>query len=84
MDLGAFLNCTQQQKALNCDTNHFRLLQLRDRTISFQIHLWDPLDSFFPSSLGLRDESGTPIQLAHLATHSSGLPNDPDNLVTKK
>ncbi len=30
---------------------------------------------FYSSSVNLRQPDGTPIQLLHLATHTSGLPN---------
>lgn len=39
-----------------------------------------PADTLLPDSIRLRDDKGNPIRLAHLATHTSGLPRLPDNL----
>ncbi len=44
-----------------------------------KLHLWDPLDKYLPEDLGLRQADGTPIELVHLATHTSGMPEMPSN-----
>jgi len=44
-----------------------------------KVNLWDPVDKFFP--MELRDvETGNPMLLMHLGTHTSGLPALPDNI----
>ncbi len=47
-----------------------------------KLHLWDPLDKYFPKDLGLREEDGTPIELLHFANHTSGMPRIPFNIDT--
>ena len=58
----------------------FTSLLLGKLFVEQKLHLWDPLDTYLPVELGLREEDGTPIELIHLATHTSGLPRQPYNM----
>ena len=47
------------------------------------VNLTDPVSSYLPETINmLTTPSGNPILIEHLATHSSGLPRLPDNLVS--
>jgi len=55
-------------------------LLLADRVIKGQMRLDDPVSRFFPNAT-LPSFAGSPVQLVHLATHTGGLADFPDNLV---
>ena len=46
-----------------------------------QVALEDPIDKFLPSNVRVPERNSKSITLAHLATHTSGLPRMPDNLL---
>ena len=58
----------------------FTALLMGKLFVEQKLHLWDALDRYLPEDLGLRQEDGTPIELLHLATHTSGLPRTPTNI----
>lgn len=55
-------------------------LILADRVIKGRLRLDDPVSRFFPNAT-LLSFAGSPLQLVHLATHTGGLADFPDNLV---
>lgn len=55
-------------------------LILADRVIKGRMRLEDPVSRFFPNAT-LPSFAGSPLQLVHLATHTGGLADFPDNLV---
>ncbi|MBM3874394.1 MAG: hypothetical protein FJ382_11800 [Verrucomicrobia bacterium] len=55
-------------------------LILADRVIKGRLRLDDPVSRFFPNAT-LPSSAGSPLQLVHLATHTGGLADFPDNLV---
>jgi len=55
-------------------------LILADRVIKGQMRLDDPVSRFFPNAT-LPSFAGSSVQLVHLATHTGGLADFPDNLV---
>ena len=53
-------------------------LMVKDGDIS----LSDPVQKFLPASVQMPTFSGQPIRLEHLATHTSGLPRMPPNVIS--
>lgn len=56
-------------------------LMLAQESSAGAVRLDDPVVSYLPSGAVVPSFSGTPIALLHLATHTSGLPDYPDNMV---
>lgn len=61
-------------------TKVFTALLLADAVEKGSVHLDTPVSALLPPGVTMQDEQA-PITLAHLATHMSGLPRLPDNLV---
>ena len=47
-----------------------------------EVSLSDPVSKFLPDSVKIPEYSGQPIRLEHLATHTSGLPRLPNNVIS--
>jgi CubicO group peptidase (beta-lactamase class C family) len=62
-------------------TKVFTSLLLADMVQQGQIALEDPIEKFLPPSVQTPKRNGKSITLANLATHTSGLPRLPDNLL---
>ena len=65
-------------------TKTFTTLLLADMVIKGEVKLDDPVERWLPQGmlgLKLRDHTGAPIRLVDLATHRSGLPRLPNNMV---
>lgn len=65
-------------------TKTFTTLLLADMVIKGEVKLDDPVERWLPQGmlgLKLRDHTGAPIRLLDLATHRSGLPRMPNNMV---
>ncbi len=60
-------------------TKTFASLLMAKYFVQQKLNIWDPIDKYLPEDLGLRQSDGTPIELIHLATHTSGMPRMPDN-----
>lgn len=58
-------------------------LLLSDMAQRGEVALGDPVEKFLPENTKVRRQTDRPITLADLATHTSGLPLRPDNLVSK-
>lgn len=58
-------------------------LLLSDMARRGEVALDDPVERFLPADTEVRDRAGAAITLADLATHTSGLPLRPDNLVSQ-
>lgn len=58
-------------------------LLLSDMAQRGEVALSDPAEKFLPAGVRIRGQAGTPVTLADLATHTSGLPLRPDNLVSQ-
>lgn len=56
---------------------------LADAVIAGELNLDDPLQEYLPKSVTVPMKDGKAITLAHLATHTSGLPRLPSNLLPK-
>lgn len=54
------------------------LAELANRGV---VHLDDPIDAHLPAAVASPPSEGGPITLRHLATHTSGLPRLPTNLM---
>ena len=52
---------------------------LADMVLRGEVHLADPVRKYLPASVRVPARSGRAITLLDLATHTSGLPRDPDN-----
>src|ERR1051325_6895635 len=61
-------------------TKTFTTLLLQDMVERGGVKLDDPVAKYLPASVKMATRYGREITLAHLATHTSGLPSDPDNL----
>ncbi len=62
-------------------TKVFTSLLLADMVQQGQIALENPIDKFLPGGVRTPKRNSKSITLAHLATHTSGLPRLPDNLL---
>ncbi|MBP6530130.1 MAG: serine hydrolase [Burkholderiales bacterium] len=65
-------------------TKTFTTLLLADMVLKGEVKLDDPVERWLPQGvlgLKLRDHTGAPIRLVDLATHRSGLPRLPNNMV---
>ncbi len=60
-------------------TKTFSSLLMAKYFVQQKLNIWDPIDKYLPQDLGLRQADGTPIELLHLVTHSSGMPKNADN-----
>lgn len=65
---------------LGSDTKTFTALLLQDMVQRGEMKLDDPVAKYLPDSVVMPKRNGKEITLRHLATHTSGLPNVPDNL----
>ena len=61
-------------------TKTFTVLLLEEMVERGEMKLDDPVQKYLPESVKVPTHNGKPITLLDLATHSSGLPRDPDNL----
>jgi CubicO group peptidase (beta-lactamase class C family) len=61
-------------------TKTFTVLALEDMVERGEMNLNDPVEKYLPESVKVPTHNGKKITLLHLATHSSGLPRDPNNL----
>jgi CubicO group peptidase (beta-lactamase class C family) len=61
-------------------TKVFTALLLADAVVRGDVKLADPASASLPPGGALPPPKGRPIQLLHLATHTSGLPRMPNNL----
>jgi len=59
----------------------FTGLLLAEMAVRGEVGLDDPLDAYLPIGAAMQRHAGEPVRLRHLATHTSGLPRLPDNLV---
>jgi CubicO group peptidase (beta-lactamase class C family) len=62
-------------------TKVFTAVLLQDMVERGEMSLSDPISKFLPKSVKTPTKDGKEITLLHLATHSSGLPRLPDNLL---
>lgn len=62
-------------------TKTFVALLLADMAQRRELALDDAVDSVLPDGLKLRDNAGAPLRFIDLATHRSGLPRLPSNIV---
>jgi D-alanyl-D-alanine-carboxypeptidase/D-alanyl-D-alanine-endopeptidase len=60
-------------------TKMFTTLLLADMVGRGEVHLDDPISKYLPDSVKVPTRNGREITLLHLATHTSGLPREPDN-----
>ena len=60
-------------------TKTFTGLLLADMAERGEVDLSDPIGSYLPDSVDTPDADGQPIELRHLAIHTSGLPHLPSN-----
>ncbi len=65
-------------------TKTFTALLLQDMIEGREMNLDDPVASYLPKSIKMPDRNGKRITLLHLVTHTSGLPRNPGNPVTKR
>ena len=65
-------------------TKTFTTLLLQDMIERGEMKLKDPLAKYLPTSAKAPTRKGKQITLLHLATHTSGLPRDPDNVEPKR
>jgi CubicO group peptidase (beta-lactamase class C family) len=63
-------------------TKTFTALLLADAVVRGALKLDDPVEAVLPDGLRLRDSQGQPLRWRDLATHRSGLPRLPGNLVS--
>ena len=68
------------QFELGSITKTFTGLLLEDMIQSGQMNLDDAVAKYLPVSVTVPSRNGKEISLRHLATHTSGLPREPDNL----
>lgn len=61
-------------------TKTFTVLALEDMVERGEMNLNDPVEKYLPKSVKVPAHNGKEITLLDLATHSSGLPRDPNNL----
>lgn len=62
-------------------TKVFTALLLADMVARGEVELTDPVSKYLPSSVKVPQRGGKSITLEHLATHTSGLPRLPSNLM---
>ena len=65
-------------------TKTFTGLLLQDMVERGQMKLDDPVAKYLPASVKMPTHNGKEITLLHLATHTSGLPDGPDNVDPKR
>lgn len=65
-------------------TKTFTTLLLQDMIERGEMKLDDPVAKYLPKSIKMPIYGGKEITLLHLATHTSGLPHDPDNYDSKR
>jgi len=58
-------------------------LILADQVVRGAMKLDDPVSRFLPPGVTVPSYQGAPIQMVHLATHTSGLADYPDNMIGK-
>ena len=61
-------------------TKTFTAVLLQDMVERGEMKLNDPVALYLPASVKMPERFGRKITLRHLATHTSGLPREPDNL----
>lgn len=61
-------------------TKTFTALLLAEMVVRGELQLDGAVDAVLPNGMKLRDNAGTPISWADLATHRSGLPRLPNNM----
>lgn len=59
----------------------FTVILLSDIVQKGIVNLEDPVQEYLPQGIKMPVANGKPITLEHLATHTSGLPRDPDNFI---
>jgi len=64
-------------------TKVFTSLLLADAVARGEVALDDPVSKFLPANVKVPERGGKKITLLDLATHTSGLPSTPNNLVPK-
>jgi len=62
-------------------TKTFTAILLADMVERGEVRLDDPISTYLPKGIRSPTRSGREITLAHLATHTSGLPRDAGNLI---
>jgi serine-type D-Ala-D-Ala carboxypeptidase/endopeptidase len=62
-------------------TKVFTAVVLAQMVNEKQVKLEDPIGNFLPATVKTPEKDGHPIALVHLATHSSGLPRLPEDLL---
>ena len=65
-------------------TKTFTGLLLQDMVQRGEMVLDEPVATYLPAAVKVPSRNGKPITLRHLATHTSGLPPEPDNLDPKR
>jgi len=65
-------------------TKTFTTLLLADMIQRGQMELDDPVAKYLPQSVKMPTRNGKEITLQHLATHTSGLPCEPDNVDSER
>ena len=65
-------------------TKTFTALLLQDMIERGEMKLHDPVVEYLPKSANVPARNGREITLLHLATHTSGLPRNPENLDAKR
>jgi len=63
-------------------TKGFTGLLLAEHVVQGKVALNDPVARFLPAGTSVPSYRAAPLTLLHLATHGSGLPEMPDNLVS--
>jgi serine-type D-Ala-D-Ala carboxypeptidase/endopeptidase len=69
---------------IGSETKVFTSLLLADMVERGEVSLDDPVSKFLPSSVKMPQRNGRSITLVDLATHTSGLPRLPGNLLPKE
>jgi CubicO group peptidase (beta-lactamase class C family) len=63
-------------------TKVFTALLLADMAEQAELAFEDPIEKYLPDGIRVPTRNGQSINLAHLATHASGLPRLPDNMAS--
>src|SRR5215469_2314969 len=65
-------------------TKTFTTLLLQDAIHRCEMGLDDPVETYLPKGVTMPTRNGKSITLLHLATHTSGLPRNPQNLTATR
>jgi D-alanyl-D-alanine-carboxypeptidase/D-alanyl-D-alanine-endopeptidase len=66
--------------AIGSNTKVFTIILLADTMNKGLVRLDDPIEKYLPSNITVPQNNGHKITIMDLATHTSGLPDWPDNL----